>query len=157
MAVASRAPNHENSGHRRLATTRGLLERKLATDCRDLVAQPSNRRAAVRDEIDDLDHGNLAPLRPLEKNVDRSRTRGRRVDEPLCRGAPTTGLGILDDERLPQVLSVGGLFVLGHTKRDTLSVPAVWHEVKVMKHGDSMMRFLGSSPFHDARDEEKPK
>jgi hypothetical protein len=35
------------------------------------------------------------------------------------------------------------MFVLGHTKRDTLSVPPRWREVKVMKHGDSMMRFLG--------------
>jgi len=49
---------------------------------------------------------------------------------------------LLDDERLPLVLSAGGLFVLGHTKRDTLSVPACWKEIKIMKHGDSMMRFL---------------
>ena len=50
---------------------------------------------------------------------------------------------LLDDERLPQLLAPDGLFVLGHTKRDTLSVPDWWREVKVMKHGDSMMRFLG--------------
>jgi len=50
---------------------------------------------------------------------------------------------LLDDERLPHLLAPGGMFVLGHTKRDTLSVPSRWREVKVMKHGDSMMRFLG--------------
>ena len=49
---------------------------------------------------------------------------------------------LLDDARLPQLLAVDGLFVLGHTKRDTLSLPSHWSEVKVMKHGDSMMRFL---------------
>ncbi len=49
---------------------------------------------------------------------------------------------LLDDERLPQVLAPSGLFVLGHARRDTLSLPARWHERKFMKHGDSIMRFL---------------
>src|SRR2546423_15463185 len=49
---------------------------------------------------------------------------------------------LLDDERLPNLLAPDGLFVLGHTKRDTLTLPNTWSEVKVMKHGDSMMRFL---------------
>ncbi len=49
---------------------------------------------------------------------------------------------LLDDQRLPRLLAVGGMFVLGHTKRDTLSVPPCWRETKVMKHGDSMMRFM---------------
>lgn len=49
---------------------------------------------------------------------------------------------LLDDEHLPLLLASDGLFVLGHTKRDTLSVPQHWEERKVMKHGDSMMRFL---------------
>ena len=49
---------------------------------------------------------------------------------------------LLDDERLPNLLAPDGLFVLGHTRRDTLSLPNTWSEVKGMKHGDSMMRFL---------------
>ena len=49
---------------------------------------------------------------------------------------------LLDNEQLPHLLAREGLFVLGHTKRDTLSVPAHWEERKVLKHGDSMMRFL---------------
>jgi 16S rRNA G966 N2-methylase RsmD len=49
---------------------------------------------------------------------------------------------LLDDERLPLLLAPEGLFVLGHTKRDTLSIPPAWNEIKTMKHGDSMMRFL---------------
>jgi 16S rRNA (guanine966-N2)-methyltransferase len=49
---------------------------------------------------------------------------------------------LLDDANLPQLLGAGGLFVLGHTKRDTLEIPPPWHEVKLMKHGDTVMRFL---------------
>ncbi len=49
---------------------------------------------------------------------------------------------LLDDERLPRLLAEGGLFVLGHTKRDTLTLPTYWSEAKIMKHGDAMMRFL---------------
>jgi len=49
---------------------------------------------------------------------------------------------LLDDTNLPRVLAPGGLFVLGHTKRDTLEIPAAWRERKMMKHGDSVMRFF---------------
>jgi 16S rRNA (guanine966-N2)-methyltransferase len=49
---------------------------------------------------------------------------------------------LLDDEHLPLVLAGGGLFVLGHSRRDTLAVPPVWRERKLMRHGDSMMRFM---------------
>ena len=49
---------------------------------------------------------------------------------------------LLDDENLPRVLAPGGLLVLGHTRRDTLTVPERWKERKFMKHGDSVMRFL---------------
>jgi 16S rRNA (guanine966-N2)-methyltransferase len=49
---------------------------------------------------------------------------------------------LLDDPRLPRLLSLVGILVLGHSKRDTLEVPAQWHEIKLLKHGDSLMRFL---------------
>jgi 16S rRNA (guanine966-N2)-methyltransferase len=49
---------------------------------------------------------------------------------------------LLDDETLPTLLAPGGLFVLGHTRRDTLTIVLPWAEVKEMKHGDSMVRFL---------------
>ena len=52
---------------------------------------------------------------------------------------------LLDDARLPSLLLADGLFVLGHTKRDTLDVPAAWEEVKLLRHGDSLMRFLSST------------
>jgi 23S rRNA G2069 N7-methylase RlmK/C1962 C5-methylase RlmI len=49
---------------------------------------------------------------------------------------------LLDEVNLPRLLEPGGLLVLGHTKRDTLSVSEFWHEQKLLKHGDSVMRFL---------------
>jgi 16S rRNA (guanine966-N2)-methyltransferase len=62
---------------------------------------------------------------------------------------------LLDDVRLPALLAAGGLLVLGHTKRDTLSLPDSWQERKMLKHGDSIMRFLGAAPSRqDARSEE---
>jgi 16S rRNA (guanine966-N2)-methyltransferase len=63
-----------------------------------------------------------------EKNV------GRRSTSPAQQ--------LLDDVRLPGLLVTEGRLVLGHTKRDTLSVPAWWHQAKLLKHGDSIMRFL---------------
>lgn len=49
---------------------------------------------------------------------------------------------LLDDANLSRVLAQNGLFVLGHTKRDTLEIPAYWREIKLLKHGDSVMRFF---------------
>ena len=48
-------------------------------------------------------------------------------------------LGQLGDRR---VVAAGGRFVLGHTKRDTLELVSPWKEVKMLKHGDTVMRFL---------------
>ncbi|HTX20631.1 MAG TPA: RsmD family RNA methyltransferase [Candidatus Aquilonibacter sp.] len=49
---------------------------------------------------------------------------------------------LLDNANLPKLLAPGGRFVLGHTKRDTLDLVAPWHEAKMLKHGDTVMRFL---------------
>ena len=49
---------------------------------------------------------------------------------------------LLDDLQLPGLLSAGGLLVLGHTKRDTLSLTDAWQEQKRLRHGDSVMWFL---------------
>jgi 16S rRNA G966 N2-methylase RsmD len=49
---------------------------------------------------------------------------------------------LLDDPRLPALLAPDGLFVLGHSKRDTLDIIASWRERKTLKHGDSLMRLL---------------
>lgn len=52
---------------------------------------------------------------------------------------------LLDDANLPSLLVEGGLFILGHSKRDTLDLPAGWSERKVLKHGDSNIRILERS------------
>ena len=49
---------------------------------------------------------------------------------------------LLDHAALPGLVAPGGLFILGHARRDTLSLPANWEESKILKHGDSWMRFL---------------
>jgi 16S rRNA (guanine966-N2)-methyltransferase len=49
---------------------------------------------------------------------------------------------LLDDVNLPKLLVPGGRLVLGHTKRDTLEFVAPWMEMKTLKHGDTLMRFL---------------
>lgn len=49
---------------------------------------------------------------------------------------------LLDNPDLPRLLAPDGLFVLGHTKRDTLDIAAPWEDVKTLKHGDSVMRFF---------------
>ena len=50
---------------------------------------------------------------------------------------------LLDDQNLPKLLAPGGRFVLGHTKRDTLELAAPWTDIKILRHGDTVMRFLG--------------
>jgi 16S rRNA (guanine(966)-N(2))-methyltransferase RsmD len=49
---------------------------------------------------------------------------------------------LLDDAELPRLLAPDGLLVLGHARRDTLMIPDPWQELKLLKHGDSIMRFL---------------
>ncbi len=49
---------------------------------------------------------------------------------------------LLDDAKLPHLLAPDGLLVLGHAKRDTLTIPDHWHEKKMLRHGDNVMRFL---------------
>jgi 16S rRNA (guanine966-N2)-methyltransferase len=49
---------------------------------------------------------------------------------------------LLDDARLPALLASGGLFILGHARRDTVTLPPIWRETKTLRHGDTLMRFL---------------
>ena len=66
-------------------------------------------------------------------------------DKNVGRRSSSLSQRLLDDGFLPVLLDPEGLFVLGHTRRDTLSLTSAWTEVKEMKHGDSMMRFLKRS------------
>jgi 16S rRNA (guanine966-N2)-methyltransferase len=63
-------------------------------------------------------------------------------EKNLGRRSTSLAQRLLDTSDLPEVLAPEGLFVLGHTKRDTLDLPTTWKEIKVLKHGDSWMRFL---------------
>jgi len=49
---------------------------------------------------------------------------------------------LLDDPNLTRLVATGGRLVLGHTKRDTLEIMPPWSEVRMLKHGDTVMRFL---------------
>ena len=49
---------------------------------------------------------------------------------------------LLDDARLPSLLAAGGSLLLGHARRDNLSLPPQWQEVKTLKHGDSVFSIL---------------
>jgi 16S rRNA (guanine966-N2)-methyltransferase len=60
----------------------------------------------------------------------------------LGRRSQSPAQHLLDDPGLGPLLAPGGLFVLGHARRDTLTLPQPWREVKTLKHGDSMMRFF---------------
>ncbi len=63
-------------------------------------------------------------------------------DKNVNRRSTSFAQKMLDDEKLPQIISENGVFVLGHTKRDTLSFPPHWEETKMLKHGDTVMRFF---------------
>ncbi len=49
---------------------------------------------------------------------------------------------LLDESKLPKLLAPDGLFILGHTKRDQLSLPDWWSVKKQLKHGDSILEIL---------------
>ncbi|CUV01583.1 MAG TPA: 16S rRNA (guanine(966)-N(2))-methyltransferase RsmD [Verrucomicrobia bacterium] len=49
---------------------------------------------------------------------------------------------MLDNDNLPALLEPNGLFVLGHTKRDTLETPGPWVLKKTLKHGDTLIEIL---------------
>jgi 16S rRNA (guanine966-N2)-methyltransferase len=76
-------------------------------------------------------------------------------DKNIGRRSTSFAQQLLDEVNLPQLLEPSGLLVLGHTKRDTLSVPEFWRDQKLLKHGDSVMRFLAAArDTQDAASEE---
>jgi 16S rRNA (guanine966-N2)-methyltransferase len=70
-------------------------------------------------------------------------------EKNLNRRSTSFAQQLLDDPHLPQLLAPGGRFVLGHTKRDTLDLVAPWVEVKLLKHGDTLMRFFEKNRLTD--------
>ena len=49
---------------------------------------------------------------------------------------------MLDDYNFQSLLEPSGLFVLGHTKRDTLEIPTPWSLNKTLKHGDTLIEII---------------
>ena len=70
-------------------------------------------------------------------------------EKNLGRRSQSFAQQLLDDARLPALIAPDGLLVLGHTKRDTLDFPVVWRERRMLKHGDTVMRFLEPAPAPD--------
>lgn len=48
----------------------------------------------------------------------------------------------LDEPLLVRLLAPAGLLVLGHARRDLLTLPAYWTEKRLLRHGDNVMLFL---------------
>ena len=63
-------------------------------------------------------------------------------DKNVSKRSESFAQRMLDDENLPALLEPGGLFVLGHTKRDTLEIPGPWVLKKTLKHGDTLIEIL---------------
>ena len=53
---------------------------------------------------------------------------------------------LMEAPELGTLLSPGGLLVLGHARRDGVSVPGNWDERRVLEHGDSVFRILARRP-----------
>ena len=65
-------------------------------------------------------------------------------EKNVARRSTSFAQKLLDNFTLPSLLADSGQFILGYARRDTLSIPEFWKERKILKHGDSMMRFLVS-------------
>jgi len=117
--------------------TAGFPPGVLQTRVQDVFAALA-QLAAARERFDLI----LADPPYGVKNV------GRRSTSPAQR--------LLDEAALPELLRGGGLLVLGHARRDTLSVPEHWREQRLLKHGDSCMRFLRPAREAGAPEEAKP-
>ena len=67
-------------------------------------------------------------------------------DKNVGRRSTSLSQRLLDHETLPSLLRPHGVFVLGHTARDTVSLSEGWSRVKILRHGDSQFQFLERSP-----------
>ena len=63
-------------------------------------------------------------------------------EKNLGRRSTSLAQRLLDDPALPSLLGDRGLFVLGHARRDTLTLPPNWVQSKALRHGDSIMLLL---------------
>jgi len=125
-----------------------------------LCLEKSHRHAAfIRSNADAAGFGGILEIRtqdvfPVMRQLAES---GRQFDLILAdppygeknvnRRSTSFAQQLLDDPSLPRLVAPGGRLVLGHTKRDTLDLLTPWTEVKMLKHGDTVMRFLEPQPL----------
>jgi 16S rRNA (guanine966-N2)-methyltransferase len=121
-----------------------------------VIVEKANRTARmIRDNFESLDlQPNQLELRTQDAYIAIAQMAqsGRKFDlifadppygeKNVAKRSESFAQKLLDDTNLPTLLVEGGLFVLGHSKRDTLDVPKGWHERKMLKHGDSNIRIL---------------
>jgi 16S rRNA (guanine966-N2)-methyltransferase len=63
-------------------------------------------------------------------------------EKNVGRRSTSDSQALLDEPALPYLLEDAGVFVLGHTHRDTLTITPAWRVAKELRHGDSVMTFL---------------
>jgi 16S rRNA (guanine966-N2)-methyltransferase len=120
-----------------------------------MCVEKSHRHAEfIRSNADTAGYGNILEVRTQDvfPVMNQLAERGQQFDLILAdppygeknvnRRSTSFAQQLLDNPILPKLLAPGGRFVLGHTKRDTLELVAPWTEVKMLKHGDTAMRFL---------------
>jgi 16S rRNA (guanine966-N2)-methyltransferase len=120
-----------------------------------MCVEKSHRHAEfIRSNADAAGYGEILEVRPQDvfPVINQLAESGRQFDLILAdppygeknvnRRSTSFAQQLLDDASLPKLIAPGGRFVLGHTKRDTLEIVAPWSEVKLLKHGDTVIRFL---------------
>lgn len=63
-------------------------------------------------------------------------------DKNVGRRSESLAQQTLDEPMLVRLLAPAGLLILGHARRDTLTLPEHWSEKRLLRHGDNVMRFL---------------
>jgi 16S rRNA G966 N2-methylase RsmD len=128
----------------------------LSRGAASAVCIEKSRRHAefIRNNADAAGYGNILEARTQDvfPAINQLAESGRQFDLILAdppygeknvnRRSTSFAQQLLDNPNLPKLLAPGGRFVLGHTKRDTLELVALWTEAKMLKHGDTVMRFL---------------
>lgn len=84
----------------------------------------------------------IAQLRALGETFDLVLADPPYGEKNVGRRSQSFAQRLLDDADLPGLLRGSGLLVLGHTRRDTLTLTSAWEERKALQHGDTRMRFL---------------
>ena len=64
---------------------------------------------------------------------------------------------LVDDPDLPALLAPDGRAIIGHAKRDQLTIPPTWHDAKQLNHGDTVIRFLDLPGTAEAKGEKEPQ